>query len=50
MSTVWQREAGLVKRQKMAKVSVEVLSGAAHFRVTVQAESIRKALGMVGAR
>jgi len=36
--------------QKMVKVSVEVTSGAARFRVSVQAESIRKALGMVKAR
>ncbi len=50
MSAVRQREVGLVKRQKMVKVSVEVLSGAALFRVTGQAESIRRALGMVGAR
>ena len=36
--------------QQMVKVSVEVRSGTARFRVSVQAESIRKALGMVGAR
>jgi hypothetical protein len=36
--------------QKMVKVSVEVISGTARFRVSVQAESIRKALGMVKAR
>ena len=36
--------------QKMVKVSVEVRSGTARFRVSVQAESIRKALGMVKAR
>ena len=36
--------------QQMVKASVEVRSGTAHFRVSVQAESIRKALGMVKAR
>ena len=36
--------------QHMVKVSVEVRSSAARFRVSVQAESIRKALGMVKAR
>jgi hypothetical protein len=36
--------------QQMVKVSVEVRSGTAHFRVSVQAESIRKALEVVGAR
>jgi hypothetical protein len=36
--------------QKKVKVSVEVRSGTAHFRVGVQAKSIRKALGVVGAR
>ena len=36
--------------QQMVKVSVEVRSGTARFRVSVQAESIRKALGMVKAR
>jgi hypothetical protein len=34
----------------MVKVSVEVRNGAAHFRVGVQAKSIRRALGVVGAR
>lgn len=34
----------------MVKVSVEVRSGTARFRVGVQAESIRKALSMVGGR
>jgi hypothetical protein len=38
------REAG----RKMVKASVEVRSGVACFRVGVQAESIRGALGMVG--
>ena len=33
----------------MVKVSVEVRSGAARFRVCVQAKSIRSALGSVGA-
>jgi hypothetical protein len=36
--------------QQMVKVSVEVRSGTARFCVSVQAESIRKALGMVKAR
>jgi hypothetical protein len=36
--------------QQMVKVSVEVRSGTARFRVSVQAQSIRKALDMVGAR
>lgn len=34
----------------MVNVSVEVRNGAAHFRVGVQAKSIRRALGRVGAR
>jgi hypothetical protein len=34
----------------MVKVSVEIRSGTTRFRVGVQAESIRKALGLVGAR
>lgn len=34
----------------MVKVSVEVQSGAARFRVTVQAESIERALSLVGRR
>jgi hypothetical protein len=34
----------------MVKVSVEVRKGTAHFRVGVQARSIRRALGVVGAR
>jgi len=38
------REAG----RTMVKVSVEVRSSTARFRVGVQAESIRGALGMVG--
>jgi hypothetical protein len=36
--------------QQMVKVPLEVRSGTARFRVSVQAQSIRKALGMVGAR
>jgi hypothetical protein len=36
--------------QQMVKVSVEVRSGAARFRVGVQAPSIMDALGMVGRR
>jgi hypothetical protein len=34
----------------MVRVSVEVRKGTARFRVGVQAESIRRALGMVGGR
>jgi hypothetical protein len=34
----------------MIKVSVEVRSGTARFRVAVQAESIRRALSLVGAK
>jgi hypothetical protein len=36
------------RQQKMVKVSVEVRSGAARFRVGVRARSIREALGLVG--
>jgi hypothetical protein len=36
--------------QRMVKISVEVRSDTARFRVGVQAESIRKALSMVGGR
>jgi hypothetical protein len=36
--------------QRMIKVSVEVSSGTARFRVSVQAQSIRRALGMVESR
>jgi hypothetical protein len=36
--------------RRMVKVSVEVRSGTARFRVSVQARSIRAALGMVRAR
>jgi hypothetical protein len=43
------REAGR-EVQEMVKVSVEVQSGAAHFRVAVQAQSIRRAVSLVGAR
>lgn len=32
----------------MVKVSVEVRSGAAHFNVAVRAESIQRAVGIVG--
>ena len=38
------------QQKKMVKVSVEVRSGTARFRVGVQAESIRRALSMVGGR
>jgi hypothetical protein len=36
--------------RKMVKVSVELRSGTARFRVSVQARSIRQALGLVAAR
>ncbi len=39
-----------MEQQKMVKVSVEVHSGAARFRVGVQARSIREALSLVGGR
>jgi hypothetical protein len=45
-------EAGLGSGmgRKMVKVSVEIRSGTARFRVGVQAESISKALSLVGGR
>lgn len=36
--------------QQMVKVSVEIRSGTARFRVGVQASSIREALSSVGSR
>ncbi len=39
-----------MEQQKTVKVSVEVRSGTARFRVGVQAESIRRALSMVSGR
>jgi hypothetical protein len=36
--------------QRMIKVSVEVRSGSARFRVSVGAENVRQALGLVGGR
>jgi len=39
-----------MEQQKMVKVSVEVRSGTARFRVGIRASSIRKALSMVGGR
>jgi hypothetical protein len=39
-----------MEQQKMVRVSVEIRSGAARFRVGVQAQSIRKALSMVAGR
>ena len=38
------------QRQKMVRISVEARSGAARFRVGVQAPSIMDALGLVGRR
>ena len=35
---------------RMIRVSVEIRSGTARFRVSVQAQSIRRALGLVGGR
>ena len=39
-----------MEQQKMVKVSVEVRSEGARFRVGVQARSIRRALSVVGKR
>jgi hypothetical protein len=39
-----------MEQQQMVRLSVEVRSGAARFRVGVQAKSIRKALAIVGGR
>jgi hypothetical protein len=39
-----------MRTQRMVKVSVEVRSGAARFRLSVQAQSIRRALGLVEGR
>jgi len=38
------------QQKKMVRISVEVRSGTARFRVGVQAQSVRKALGVVGGR
>ncbi len=38
------------RKRQMVKVSVEVRSGAARFRVGVQAPSIREALSLVGGK
>ena len=38
------------QKRQMVKVSVEVISGAARFRVGVQAPSIREALSLVGGK
>jgi hypothetical protein len=38
------------QKRQMVKVSVEVRSGTARFRVGVQARSIREALSLVGAK
>jgi hypothetical protein len=37
-----------MEQQQMVRLSVEVRSGTARFRVGVQAQSIRKALSVVG--
>ena len=39
-----------MEQHKMVKVSVEVSSGTARFRVGVQARSIREALNLVGGK
>lgn len=39
-----------MEQQRMVKVSVEVRSGTARFRIGVQAQSIRRALSLVGGR
>ena len=39
-----------MEQQKMVRISVEVRSGTARFRVGVQAPSIREALGVVAGR
>ena len=43
------REAGS-EVQEIVKVTIEVRSGGARFRVAVQARSIRRAVSLVGAR
>jgi hypothetical protein len=40
----------VMEQQKLVMVSVEVRSGTARFRVGVQAQSIKRALSMVGGR
>ena len=45
-----QMSKGCEEQEHMVKVSIEVRNGATHFRVGVQARSIRRALGVVGAR
>ena len=40
----------MLQQKQMVRISVEVRSGTARFRVGVQAKSVRKALGMVGGR
>jgi hypothetical protein len=42
--------ATVMEQQRMMKVSVEVRTGTARFRVGVQAQSIRKAVSLVGGR
>ena len=39
-----------MEQQKLVRISVEVRSGTARFRVGVQAQSIRQALGVVAGR
>ena len=38
------------QQKQKVRISVEVRSGTARFRVGVQAQSVRKALGVVGGR
>jgi hypothetical protein len=40
----------VMEQRRMVMVSVEVRSGRTHFRVGVQAQSIRRALSLVGGR
>jgi hypothetical protein len=42
--------ATVMEQQRMVKVSVEMRSGKARFRVRVQAQNIRSALSLVGGR
>jgi hypothetical protein len=44
------REERAMEHKKLVRISVEVRSGTARFRVGVQTENIKRALGMVGGR
>src|SRR5215210_6719805 len=43
-------EGAMGQQKKMVRISVEVRNGTARFRVGVQGQSIREALGVVGGR